>query len=125
MLSLRNEGNGAPDFGAIRIGIANAGMRILLDECAPWPMHKLLVSHDWFAQEEWLKFVEAGGLAGIVELGAQSLQHDFQHWPSRCRKSKHSSQAGAGLRRQLVLVRLGGGTKVLSQRGRRRQRSPL
>lgn len=22
-------------------------MRVLLDECVPWPIHKLLVSHEW------------------------------------------------------------------------------
>ena len=46
MLSLGNEGNGASDFGTIRVGIADAGMKILLDECVPWPMNKLLVSHE-------------------------------------------------------------------------------
>ena len=46
MFFLSHKGNGAPDFGMIRISIANASMKILLDECVPWPMHKLLVSHE-------------------------------------------------------------------------------
>jgi predicted nuclease of predicted toxin-antitoxin system len=27
-------------------GIACAGMKILLDECVPWPMHRLLAGHE-------------------------------------------------------------------------------
>ena len=33
--------------GAIRIRVAGiGGLRILLDECVPWPMHRFLEGHD-------------------------------------------------------------------------------
>ena len=46
MLSLGDKGNGTTHFGTFRIRTTNASMRILLDECVPWPMHKLLVGHE-------------------------------------------------------------------------------
>ena len=46
MLSLGDEGNGVPHFGTVRICTTIASMKILLDECVPWPMHKLLVGHE-------------------------------------------------------------------------------
>ena len=35
-----------PDVGAFGIGAARPGVKILLDECVPWPMHRLLSGHD-------------------------------------------------------------------------------
>jgi len=48
MLSIRDAADGLPGFGAfgVRPACADCRMRILLDECVPWPMHKLLASHD-------------------------------------------------------------------------------
>ncbi len=46
MLSIGDKGDGMSDFGAIRAIAAYSGMKILLDECVPWPMHKLLEGHD-------------------------------------------------------------------------------
>lgn len=33
-------------FGKVGIGIACSGMKILLDECVPWPIHKLFAGHE-------------------------------------------------------------------------------
>jgi predicted nuclease of predicted toxin-antitoxin system len=40
--------DGAADFGKLGVGVAGSacGMKILLDECVPWPMHRLLAGHD-------------------------------------------------------------------------------
>jgi len=34
-----------PGVGAVGGGVARSGMNVLLDECVPWPMHKLLPAH--------------------------------------------------------------------------------
>lgn len=57
-------------FGTIRVRFACAGddMRILLDECVPWPMHKLLSGHDCItAQKRGWGGVENGELLRLVE----------------------------------------------------------
>ena len=47
MLSVRDSGNGPPCSGAVRgrVGLAVGGLKILLDECVPWPLHNLLAGH--------------------------------------------------------------------------------
>jgi hypothetical protein len=47
MLPVRDSRDGAARIGAVRSGAARAGMNVLLDECVPWPMHKLLTGHTW------------------------------------------------------------------------------
>ena len=43
-------------------------MRILLDECVPWPMHKLLVNHECStAQQEGWGGVKNGELLRLAE----------------------------------------------------------
>lgn len=43
-------------------------MKILLDECVPWPMHKLLVGHDCTtAQKRGLGGVKNGDLLRLAE----------------------------------------------------------
>ncbi|MGO8678421.1 MAG: hypothetical protein ACLQVX_21475 [Limisphaerales bacterium] len=43
-------------------------MRILLDECVPWPMHKLLVGHECMtAQRRGWGGIKNGELLGLAE----------------------------------------------------------
>jgi hypothetical protein len=43
-------------------------MRILLDECVPWPMHKLLVGHECTtAQKRGWGGIKTGDLLGLAE----------------------------------------------------------
>ncbi len=44
-------------------------MKVLLDECVPWPMHKLLVGHDCSnAQRQGWNAVKNGDLLQLAEL---------------------------------------------------------
>lgn len=48
MLSFRDARRSASGFGMLGASVASfsCGMRILLDECVPWPMHKILTGRD-------------------------------------------------------------------------------
>lgn len=46
MFSVGHARDGTKSFGEIGVGPARSGMKILLDECVPWPIRKLLVGHD-------------------------------------------------------------------------------
>lgn len=49
-------------------------MKILLDECVPWPMHKLLTGHDCnTAQKCGWGGVKNGELLGLAELNGFEL----------------------------------------------------
>ena len=66
MLSFSNGGHGSARAGTLGNGAPGyfGGMRILLDECVPWPIHRLLTGHVCStAQREGSGGVENGALA--------------------------------------------------------------
>ena len=54
MLPIRDSRDGLSNFGTFGDGVAIAVLRvkILLDECVPWPMHKIFVGHECTAVKE-------------------------------------------------------------------------
>ena len=68
MLSDCQSRDGAPDIRAIEGRTARAGVNILLDECVPRPLRKLLANHTCrTAQEMGWKSVKNGELLTLAE----------------------------------------------------------
>ena len=68
MLSDCQSRDGAPDIRGIEGRIARAGVNILLDECVPRPLRKLLANHTCrTAQEMGWKSVKNGELLTLAE----------------------------------------------------------
>jgi predicted nuclease of predicted toxin-antitoxin system len=68
MLSDRHARSGATGIGRIEDSAARAGVKILLDECVPRPLRKLLATHTCrTAQEMSWKSIKNGELLTLAE----------------------------------------------------------
>jgi len=53
-------------------------MKILLDECVPWPMHRLLIGHECrTAQQAGWGGIENGRLLKLAETAFRILKRDL------------------------------------------------
>ena len=70
MLPVRDAQNGLRGLGAFGIRTAGSRTTVLLDECVPWPMHKLLAGHDCTtAQKRGWGGIKNGDVLRLAEAG--------------------------------------------------------